>query len=126
MARILLIDDDADIRFVARMALKRGKHEVLLAEGGAQALQLLDAGTPVDLVVCDRMMPEMNGLQTLQELRKRPALQSLPFVFLTAKALANEVDEGLRLGARRYLTKPFEPAELVAQVNEVLAEAAHA
>jgi len=124
MARILLIDDDPDIRFVARLALKRGKHEVTVAEGGKAALSLLDAGTPCDLVICDRMMPEMSGMQTLQELRKRPSLASLPFVFLTARALTGEVEEGLALGARRYLTKPFEPSELVAQVNAVLAEGA--
>jgi DNA-binding response OmpR family regulator len=122
MARILLIDDDPDIRFVARMALKRGKHEVLVAEGGAQALALVDAGEQLDLVICDRMMPEMSGIQMLQELRKRPHGAKMPFVFLTARALAGEVEEGLRLGARRYLTKPFEPSELVAQVNAVLAE----
>lgn len=122
MARILLIDDDPDIRFVARLALKRGKHEVLVAEGGAQALQMIDAGERLDLVICDRMMPEMSGIQTLEELRKRPAAANVPFVFLTARALAGEVEEGLRLGARLYLTKPFEPAELVAQVNAVLAK----
>src|SRR5205085_11586888 len=100
----------------------RGKHEVLVAEGGAQALQMIDAGERLDLIVCDRMMPEMSGIQTLEELRKRPAGASVPFVFLTARALAGEVEEGLRLGARRYLTKPFEPADLVAEVNKVLAE----
>lgn len=126
MARILLIDDDPDIRFVARLALKRGKHEVTLADGGKAALDLLDAGAPCDLVICDRMMPEMSGMQTLTELRKRPQLARLPFVFLTARALAGEIEEGLALGASRYLTKPFEPAELVAQVNAVLAEGAGA
>ena len=126
MARILLIDDDPDIRFVARLALKRGKHEVTLADGGKAALDLLDAGAPCDLVICDRMMPEMSGMQTLTELRKRPQLARLPFVFLTARALADEIEEGLALGASRYLTKPVEPAELVAQVNAVLAEGAGA
>lgn len=124
MARILLVDDDPDIRFVARLALKRGKHEVVVADSGRAALQFFDGGGVCDLVICDRMMPEMSGLQTLEELRRRPAAASTPFVFLTAKAQKNEIDEGLRMGACRYLTKPFEPTDLLQQVNEILAGAA--
>src|SRR3954466_4895000 len=120
MARILVIDDDSDIRFVARLALKRGNHEVALAEGGRAALAYLDTGAACDLILCDRMMPEMSGIETLAEVRKRDARAATPFVFLTAKAQKDEVDEGLRLGATRYLTKPFEPKELLAEVNGVL------
>lgn len=121
MARILLVDDDPDIRFVARLALKRGKHEVVAADSGRAALEFFDGGGACDLVICDRMMPEMSGLQTLEELQRRPSAAATPFVFLTAKAQKNEVDEGLRMGACRYLTKPFEPADLLRQVNEILA-----
>ena len=121
MAKILLIDDDPDIRFVAKLALRKGKHEVILADGGPAALAHIDGGIAFDLVICDRMMPQMSGMQTLEELRKRPAASATPFVFLTAKAQKGEVDEGLRMGACRYLTKPFEPAELLAQVDGILA-----
>src|SRR4030081_1799637 len=72
MARILVIDDDPDIRFVARLALKRGKHEVTVADSGRAALAHLDSGAPCDLILCDRMMPEMSGVQTLAEVRPRP------------------------------------------------------
>lgn len=118
MARILVVDDDPDIRFVARLALKRGRHEVTVAESGGAALALLDSGAPCDLVLCDRMMPAMSGMDTLREVRKRRS--DLPFVFLTAKAQKDEIEEGLRMGACRYLTKPFEPAELLAEVNRIL------
>jgi two-component system sensor histidine kinase/response regulator len=121
MARILVVDDDSDIRFVARLALKRGQHEITLAESGRAALAHLDTGAPCDLILCDRMMPEMSGLETLAEVRKRTDRAATPFVFLTAKAQKDEIDEGLRLGATRYLTKPFEPKELLAEVNGVLA-----
>jgi len=120
MARILVVDDDSDIRFVARLALKRGKHEVTLAESGRAALAHLDSGAACDLILCDRMMPEMSGIQTLVEVRKRADRAHTPFVFLTAKAQKEEIDEGLRLGATRYLTKPFEPKDLLAEVNGVL------
>ncbi|HET7784409.1 MAG TPA: response regulator transcription factor [Myxococcales bacterium] len=122
MGRILLIDDDPDIRFVARLALKRGKHEVTAVEGGAAALALLDQGLEPDLVLCDSMMPEMNGVQTLLALRARPRFATTPFAFLSAKAQPAEVEQGLKLGACRYLTKPFEPHELLGAVNAILAE----
>lgn len=122
MARILLVDDDADIRFVARLALKRGGYQVVVAEGGDAALRLLDDAAPFDLIICDRMMPQKSGLQTLQELRARPAHALTPFMFLTAKALQHERDEGIAMGACRYLTKPFEPRELVDEVKRVLGD----
>ena len=120
MARILVVDDDPDIRFVARLALKRGKHEVTVADSGRAALDHLDSGAACDLILCDRMMPEMSGVETLAEVRRRRA--SVPFVFLTAKAQKDEIEEGLRLGATRYLTKPFEPAELLGEVNSILGQ----
>ena len=120
MARILVVDDDPDIRFVARLALKRGKHEVTVAESGRAAIAHLDSGAACDLILCDRMMPEMSGMETLTEVRRRRS--DLPFVFLTAKAQKDEIDEGLRMGAARYLTKPFEPAQLLGEVNRILGQ----
>jgi CheY-like chemotaxis protein len=119
MARILVIDDDPDIRFVARIALRRGRHHVTVADSGRAALTHLDSGAPCDLVLCDRMMPEMSGVETLAEVRRRRA--DVPFVFLTAKAQKEEIEEGLRLGACLYLTKPFEPAELLGEIDRILA-----
>ena len=84
MARILVVDDDPDIRFVARLALKRGKHEVAVAESGRAALEHLDTGAACDLILCDWMMPEMSGIQTLAQVRTRPQRAGIPFVFLTA------------------------------------------
>ena len=123
MARILLIDDDPDIRFVAGLTLRRGKHDVVLASGGREALEFFSKGGECDLIICDRMMPEMNGLQVLEELRSRSLVGSRRFVFLTAKAQTREVAEGLEKGACGYLTKPFEPKELLTQVNQLLAGA---
>jgi CheY-like chemotaxis protein len=126
MGRILLIDDDPDIRFVARLALRRGTHEVTAVESGAAALALLDAGLQPDLVLCDSMMPEMNGVQTLLAMRAREQFAATPFAFLSARAQPAEVEQGLQLGACRYLTKPFEPQELLGAVNAILAATAKA
>jgi CheY-like chemotaxis protein len=122
MARILLVDDDPDIRFVASLTLRRGKHDVVVAEGGRQAIEFFAKDGRCDLIICDRMMPGMNGLQVLEELQSRKHIEGRRFVFLTAKAQAQEVAEGLERGASGYLTKPFEPADLLAQVNQLLAE----
>ena len=126
MARILLVDDDPDIRFVARMALRKGKHEVVEAQNGREALEWLGRGEQCDLVICDRMMPVMNGIEVLTALSGEHLRQHLVtsgrFVFLTAKAQTSEVDEGLRLGAAAYFTKPFEPRELLASVDKLLAQ----
>lgn len=121
MGRILLIDDDPDIRFVARLALRRGRHDVTTVESGAAALALLDEGLRPDLVLCDSMMPEMSGVQTLLAIRARAQLAATPFAFLSARAQPAEVEEGLALGACRYLTKPFDPHELLGAVNAILA-----
>src|SRR5207237_9323276 len=103
-----------------RRAEERGKHAVVLAAGGRAALAHLDTGAACDLILCGRRMPEMTGIETLVEVRKRADRASTPFVFLTAKAQKEEVEEGLRLGATRYLTKPFEPKDLLAEVNGLL------
>lgn len=124
MGRILLIDDDPDIRFVARLALRRGKHDVTAVESGAAALALLDEGLQPDLVLCDSMMPEMNGVETLLAMRARAQFATTPFAFLSAKAQPAEVEQGLKLGACRYLTKPFEPHDLLTAVNGILVESA--
>jgi CheY-like chemotaxis protein len=126
MRRILLIDDDPDIRFVARLALRRGKHDVTAVESGAAALALLDEGLRPDLVLCDSMMPEMNGVQTLLAMRSRQPFAVTPFAFLSARAQPAEIEEGLKLGACRYLTKPFEPHELLSAVNAILAAVSEA
>src|SRR2546430_3350000 len=116
MARILVVDDDPDIRFVAQLALKRGKHEVTVAESGRAAIAHLDSGAACDLILCDRMMPEMSGVETLAEVRRRRA--DVPFVFLTAKAQQDEIEEGLRLGASRYRSEEH-TSELQSQSNLV-------
>ena len=121
MARILLVDDDPDIRFVAKLALRKGRHEVVEAQNGREAVDWLARGETCDLVICDRMMPVMNGLEVLVALHAHPAVLAGRFVFLTAKAQASEIDEGMRLGAAAYLTKPFEPRELLASVDRLLA-----
>ncbi len=118
MARILVVDDDPDIRMVTALVLRRARHSVEAVQGGRLALTFFDEGGACDLILCDRMMPEMNGIMLLGEIRARPMPQPR-FLFLSAKAQPDEVDEAMRAGADGYLVKPFEPKELLAAIERL-------
>ena len=117
MASVLVADDDAHIREVARFALARAGYTVELAADGLAAIERLERGG-IDLVVLDVLMPELDGLAVCRRLHGK-----LPIVFLSSRG--EEVDRvlGLELGADDYLTKPFSPRELVARVAAVLRRA---
>jgi DNA-binding response OmpR family regulator len=118
--RILLIDDDDDVRFNVRFTLERiGGFEVAEAASGPEGLRLA-AAEPPDLVLLDVMMPQMDGSKMLVELRLEPELARIPVVFLTAKAMPSEIQRLVALGATDVITKPFEPRDLSARVRAAL------
>lgn len=114
--KILIVDDDPNIRQLLQITLQVEGYEVALAEDGAQALQLLQR-EPVDLILLDLMLPEVDGWQVCRKVRET---SETPMIMLTAKD--DEVDTilGLKLGADDYITKPFSPRELVARVEAVI------
>jgi two-component system, OmpR family, response regulator len=114
MACVLVVDDDAHIREVARFALAKAGHAVELSSDGAGALERLDRGD-IDLVVLDVLMPELDGLAVCRMLAGR-----VPIVFLSSRGEEADRVLGLDLGADDYLTKPFSPRELVSRVAAVL------
>jgi two-component system OmpR family response regulator len=114
MATILVVDDDAHIREVARFALVREGYAVELAGDGVTALDRLGAGD-IDLVVLDVLMPELDGLAVCRRLRG-----TIPVVFLSSRGEEADRVLGLDLGADDYLAKPFSPRELCARVGAVL------
>jgi two-component system OmpR family response regulator len=93
---------------------------VVEARDGEEALRLAGSLLP-DVIVLDMMMPGLSGLEVLAELRRRPELASTPVVMLTARAQSPDREAAERLGANRFVTKPFSPAELIATVEELLA-----
>jgi len=119
MASVLVVDDDAHLREVARFALARAGHAVELAADGAIAYERVVRGG-IDLIVLDVLMPELDGFALCRRLRARGRV---PIVFLSSRG--EEVDRvlGLELGGDDYLTKPFSPRELVARVAAVLRRA---
>lgn len=113
--KILIVEDDPDIRDGVRILLEGEGYRTLEAENGLRALELFDPG--VDLVILDVMMPGMNGLRVCEELRKR---SNVPILFLTAKSQESDKLLGLTAGGDDYLPKPFSFAELSARVRALL------
>ena len=118
--KVLIIDDESDIRRIARLGLERvGKMQVVDAASGAEGIEKARAEKP-DAVLLDVMMPGQDGPATLQSLRADPLTASIPVIFLTAKALASEVERLRSLGAMGVLTKPFDAMALASQVRALL------
>ena len=116
---ILYVDDEPDIREVVQMSLSLVEGlDVQVCESGERALQLLPQLKP-DLVLLDVMMPGMDGPSTLQKMRTLPALAKIPVVFMTAKAMPQEVARFRELGAVSVIAKPFDPIQLGNQVIAV-------
>jgi two-component system, OmpR family, alkaline phosphatase synthesis response regulator PhoP len=120
MPRILAVDDEPNIRRLIQVNLERQGYTVEVAENGAIALEMVRANCP-DLLVSDVMMPEMDGFELVANIRRDPALENLPIIMLTAKTQDKDVMEGYKRGADMYLTKPFNPAELLNFVKRLLA-----
>lgn len=117
--RLFLVDDEPNLLMAVAACLRAEGYEVSTARNGREALVQL-AGTVPDLVVSDIRMPVMDGYQLARQLRGAPRTALVPIVFLTAKDETADRIEGFRAGIDAYLTKPFEPAELIAVVNGIL------
>jgi DNA-binding response OmpR family regulator len=112
MTKILLIEDHQDVRENTAEILELANYEVITAEDGKKGLELAMRTQP-DIIICDIMMPELNGYDVLLHLSKDEKTASIPFIFLTAKTERIAIRKGMNLGADDYLTKPFEESELL-------------
>lgn len=113
--RILVAEDDRAIADLIRMTLEIGSYDVVHAADGNEAAEMI-AETPPDLALLDIMLPGQDGYALLALLRRR----EIPALFITAKVGLSDIVFGLRLGAEDYITKPFEPLELLARVDTAL------
>ncbi len=120
MARILIVDDDNTLQIALKRRLQSYGFEVIDADSGQDALDKL-GDQPVDVVVSDILMPEMNGFEFCRQLRERPNGQSVPFIFLSSLGDLNDRVQGYELGADDYLVKPFHSQELAAKIQAALA-----
>lgn len=112
LRRVMCVEDDPDIRMILDFSLQRvGGYELCLCASGQEALDRVDAFAP-QLVLLDVMMPGLTGPQTLEQLRQRPVMRGVPAVFLTAKAMPDEVEALTVYGATGIIVKPFDPVTL--------------
>jgi DNA-binding response OmpR family regulator len=123
MAKIVVADDDVDVRMLVTLKLEHSGHDVVGVQNGLEALEACRALRP-DLMVLDLMMPGMSGLEACRAIRADPELASTAIILLTARAQDTDVDAGMAVGADDYLTKPFSPRELASRVDALLARSA--
>jgi two-component system, OmpR family, response regulator MtrA len=119
VARILVADDDVDIRELVEFKLSTLGHDVVAVGDGQAAIDACQAQRP-DLAVLDVMMPGVSGLDAVRVIRADPALAGLPVILLTARAQESDVETGFDTGADDYITKPFSPRELASRVQALL------
>ena len=118
-ARILTVDDSASIRLTVNMALSNAGYTVTEAVNGAEGIEKATSGT-YDLIVTDLNMPVMDGLTMIRELRKIPSQMGIPIIFLTTESDGSIKEQAKAAGATGWLTKPFDPENLVKVVRKVL------
>lgn len=120
MARILAVDDSASMRQMVGVTLQSAGHEVQVAVDGVEALRKAREGAPVDLVITDVNMPNMDGLTLVKELRRLPQYQGVPLLVLTTESSTDRKQAGRAAGATGWIVKPFDPDRLLATVDKVL------
>ncbi|HET9730090.1 MAG TPA: response regulator, partial [Acidimicrobiia bacterium] len=118
--RVLIVDDDVRNVFAVSAALEAQGMAVVFADNGRDGIAQLEREPDVDLVLMDIMMPEMDGYETMREIRSRPALRTMPIVALTAKALTGDREKAIAAGASDYITKPVDIDRLLAVIREWL------
>lgn len=123
MGKILVAEDEPDIRDLIGFTLRFAGHEVKTVCNGAEAVEAALASPP-DLILMDVRMPRMTGYEACEKIKSEPTICHIPVVFLSAKGQESEIRTGLDVGASEYLLKPFAPDELTIRVAGLLAQAA--
>jgi len=119
MLRILVVDDEPDVVRLLEFRLKKEGFDVIACGDGQSALKLADEEKP-DLIILDIMMPLMDGMEVLRQIRSRRTTSRIPVIMLTAKTASVTVDEARQLWVSDYIMKPFDPEKLVAKTRKAL------
>lgn len=117
--RILIVDDDPDIRDILKLTLTEENYEVIEAGDGEEALKVIES-KPLDLVLVDYKMPKMDGREVCRRVKKDLLLSHLPIIMVTGKGDINDKVNGIDAGADDYVVKPFEPKELLARIRMII------
>jgi len=121
---ILVVDDERHIVRLVQVNLERAGYEVVIAYDGVEAIETVQAKVP-DMIILDVMMPRMDGFETLKKLRADDKSKEIPVIMLTAKAQDADIFKGWSSGVDSYLTKPFNPRELLAFVDRIFQSLEH-
>ena len=121
MAKILIAEDERDIRDLIAFTLRFAGYEVFAAGNGEEAIELAPKVNP-DLILMDVRMPRMTGYEACKVIKSNAELRDIPIVFLSAKWQESEIQQGLDAGAEEYLLKPFAPDQLTTRVKAILAK----
>ena len=121
MAKILIAEDERDIRDLVAFTLRFAGHEVFAASNGEEAVEMAPKVNP-DLILMDVRMPRMTGYEACKAMKANPELKDIPVVFLSAKGQESERQQGLEAGAEDYLLKPFAPDQLTLHIKTILAK----
>ncbi|WP_397362984.1 response regulator transcription factor [Olleya sp. R77988] len=117
--KILIVDDEPNIVMSLEYTFKKQDFEVFIARDGSEAMEILKHQIP-NVVLLDIMMPNVDGYQTLTHIKSTDKLKDTKVVFLTAKNKASDIEKGLKLGADKYLTKPFSVKKIVSEILELV------
>jgi len=121
MTKILIAEDEPDIRDLVAFTLRFAGYEVVTGTNGEEAVQIAQKEYP-DLILLDVRMPKMTGYEACKQIKADPMLKDVPVVFLSAKGQETEIRDGMEAGAEEYLLKPFAPDQLTDRVRSILAK----
>ena len=121
MAKIVIAEDEPDIRELIAFTLRFAGYEVITGSNGEEGYELTKKEQP-DLAIFDVRMPRMTGYDACKKIKADPEIAHIPVVFLSAKGQENEIEQGLAAGAEEYLLKPFAPDQLTEHVRAILAK----
>ena len=124
MAHILIVDDEPNIVMSLEFLMRKNGYAVSIARNGTEALEVVDRA-PVDMVLLDIMMPDVDGYQVCRHIRARPDRSGTRIVFLSAKTKEADIQKGYEAGADLYIPKPFSIRQLMAKVQELLVKQPH-
>lgn len=119
MKKLLIVDDEPNIVMSLEYTFKKEDFNVFIARDGAEAIEIVNNDIP-DIIILDIMMPNVDGFQVLKYLKENKELKNIKVIFLSAKNKASDIELGLKLGADKYMSKPFSVKKLVNEVKELL------
>lgn len=119
VATALLIEDNEDVAYLVRFQLMREGYVVHIARNGRDALEFIGEFPPTDIVVTDLMLPYVDGFELIAQIRESKKWRLVPIIVLSARVTEHDIVRAIELGANDYVTKPYQPEELIARVKRL-------